>query len=249
MSAYRTLLTVLFTVCSLTLVTAQDAKAIIQKAIEAAGYPKDNKAYHETWDEKGKMTLFGQSMPYDSKWHFEAPDKFRFDMKMNMQGQNMELVFLQNGKQAKESMMGQTRMLEGEKLAETKHSCYQLWVLSLRPLVHDAGFKLTALGEGKFYDKDVVSVKVQREGQRDITLHFDKKTNLLAGCADMAKDEFQDWKEVKQESVLGDYAKGADGEMKYTSMKVYRDGTILLQSKFSNSKRSDKLQPEVFKLD
>lgn len=249
MLAYRSFVTVMLSLCSFTLVVAQDAKAIIQKAIEAAGYPNDNKPYHETWDEKGKMTLFGQSMPYDSKWHFEAPDKFRFDMKMNMQGQNMELVFLQNGKQAKESMMGQTRMLEGEKLAETKHSCYQLWVLSLRPLVHDAGFKLTALGEGKFYDKDVVSVKVQREGQRDITLHFDKKTNLLAGCADMAKDEFQDWKEVKQESVLGDYAKGADGEMKYQSMKVYRDGSLLLESKFSNSQRSDKLKPEVFKLD
>jgi hypothetical protein len=128
MSAYRTLLTVLFTVCSLTLVTAQDAKAIIQKAIEAAGYPKDNKAYHETWDEKGKMTLFGQSMPYDSKWHFEAPDKFRFDMKMNMQGQNMELVFLQNGKQAKESMMGKLACSKAKSslrpnIAATNYGC------------------------------------------------------------------------------------------------------------------------------
>jgi len=230
-------------------VKADDATSIVQKAIQAAGYPNHNKVYHETWDEKGKMTLFGQSMPYDSKWTFEAPDKYRFGMKMKFQGQNMEITFIQNGKKAKESAMGQSRELEGAKLEETTHSAYQMWVLSLRPLVHESGFKLTALGESKFHGKDVTRVKVQREGRRDITLHFDRKTGLLAGCADKARDEFQNWKEVDQETILGDYDKGANGEMVYKSMIVHRDGKPLLDSKFSNHVRSEKLQPELFKVD
>lgn len=227
----------------------EDAKAIIHKAIKAANMPGDNKAYHETWKEKGVMKAMGQEFPYDSKWAFEAPGKYRFDMKAKFGGQDMEISFVQNGAKAKETGMGQSRMLEGPKLEETTHSAYQFWVCSLRPLVHEDGFKLSVSPNKDFAGKKVTSVKVAKDGKRDITLHFDKETDLLVGCTDKVKDEFQEWKEVAQDSEFSGYQKGANGEMQFTKMVVKRDGKVLIESELTGYQRSTVLNPDFFKLD
>jgi hypothetical protein len=227
----------------------EDAKEVIRKAILAAKMPQDDKTYHETWREKGKMTAMGMTIPYDAQWAFEAPGKYRFAMKMTFQGQNMEMLFVQNGVKAKESAMGQSRALEGEKLEETTHSAYQFWVISLRPLFRETGFTLTLLPSQMFAGQPVTSVKVSRQGKRDVTLHFDKRTNLLAGCSDRVKDEFQNWKDVPQVSEFSGYTKGTNGEMNFTKMVVKRDGKVMLESQLSEYQRSEKLQGDLFKLD
>ncbi len=252
------------------LVRAQgDAKAIITRAVQMAGIPTDNKAYHETWKEAGKITAAipaGPGRPaqditltYESNWAFEAPDKYRFDMKGDYalkvpipglpQSKKVELAFIQNGKRAVETAQGRREELKGAKLEESLHSAYQFWVCSLRPLLNDPGFTLTALGDREFGGKSVTSVKVTRPGNRDVTLHFDKTTGLLAGSSDRVKDEFQDWKEVAQETEYTDYEKSASGERFFKAMTVKREGKVMLQSKLSDYKRSETLQPQLFKLD
>lgn len=246
----RLLLLLLASLACAPMAAAQEtAESVIKAAIKAANLPTGNKVYHLTWTEKGKMTFNGQELPYDAKWAFEPTSKFRFDMKAEFGGQKMEIVFIQNGGKAKESAMGQTRMLEGEKLEETTHSAYQFWVNSLAPLIEEKGFTLKLLGDKSFNGNPVISIQVSRQGHRDVTLHFDKKTQLLAGCTDKVKDEFQGWKEVMQETMFTDYQKQASGELTFTSMVVKRDGQVLLQSKLSDAKRTDSLKPELFKLD
>jgi hypothetical protein len=226
-----------------------DAKALVTKAIQTAGMPMDNKAYHETWKEVGKMTAMNMTIPYESNWAFEAPDKYRFEMKGEFQGQKIEITFIQNGKRAKQAMGPQKEELQGPKLEETMHSAYQFWVCTLRPLINDPGFTLAVVGEKEFAGKPVTSVKVTRPGHREVTLHFDKKTGLLAGCSDRVKDEFQGWKEVAQDTEFTDYEKSAHGEMFFKTMTVKRDGKALLQSTMNNYQRSTTLQPDKFKLD
>jgi hypothetical protein len=245
----RLLSTLALLVCVTGVHAQDDGKAIVTRALKAANMPTDNKPYHESWKEVGKMTAMNMTIPYESTWDFEAPDKYRFDMKGEMQGQKIEISFIQNGKRAKESGMGQTRALEGPKLEESTHSAYQFWVCSLRPLVTESGFTLTVLGDKEFAGKPVTSVKVSRQGNRDITLHFDKQSGLLAGCSDRVKDEFQNWKEIAQDTEFKDYEKAANGEMFFKSMIVKREGKTMLESKFSDYKRSETLQPEKFKLD
>ncbi|MBL8823093.1 MAG: hypothetical protein JNJ77_10935 [Planctomycetia bacterium] len=227
----------------------ESAEGVVKKAIAAMGVPNDGKPYYQTWHEQGKMNFGGASIVYDSYWTFEPSDKYRFEMKGEFQGQKIEIVFIQNGNQAKESAMGQSRMVEGEKLEETTHSLYQLWVNSLTPLVNDTAFKLKLLGERSFAGKSVVSVLVSREGKRDVTLHFDKNTHYLAGCTDKVKDEFQGWKEVTQDAEFSDYEKLATGEMVFKNMVLKREGKVLIESKMSESKRHAGSKPEAFKLD
>ena len=239
----------LLLISAMPVMAQESAESLVKKAIQAAGYPMDGKPYHQTWREQGKMTMAGQELPYDCSWAFEPASKFRFDMKAEVQGQKMEIQFIQNGDKAKETAMGVTQLLKGEKLEETTHSAYQFWVNSLTPLIVEKGFTLKLAGEREFAGRKVSSVLVSREGRRDITLHFDQKTNLLAGCSDQVKDEFQGWKLVNQESEFYDYEKAASGEMVFKRMIVKRDGQVLLQSKFSDSKRQSELKPELFKID
>lgn len=230
--------------------SAQDtAESVIKKAIAAMGIPNDGKPYYQTWREQGKLNFGGASIAYDSHWTFEPADKYRFEMKGEFQGQKIEITFIQNGSKAKESAMGQSRMVEVEKLEETTHSLYQLWVNSLTPLVNDKAFKLKLLGDGMFAGKSVVSVQVTREGKRDITLHFDKNTHYLAGCTDKVKDEFQGWKEVTQDAEFSEYEKLATSEMVFKNMILKRDGKVIIESKMSESKRHAGSKPEAFKLD
>jgi hypothetical protein len=250
MIGLRSLVGCLLMALNAALATAQDdARSIILKALQAAGMPNDNKVYHETWVEKGKMTAMGMTMPYDSKWTFEAPSRYRFDMKMSFQGQNAEITFIQNGPKAKQSGMGRTEMVTGEKLEETTHSAYQFTVCSLRPLLHEKEFQFAVVNENTFAGKPVTSVKVSKAAKRDVTLHFDKKTNLLVGCSDRVKDEFQNWKEVPQETEFSDYEKGPGGELFFKKMIVKRDGKVMLESTFSDYKRSEALKSDLFKLD
>ncbi|HQR09226.1 MAG TPA: hypothetical protein PLN21_20560 [Gemmatales bacterium] len=231
-------------------VSAQEtAENVIKQAIKAAGYPTDKKAYHQTWKEQGKLSLGGVTLPYDAKWYYEPASKFRFEMKAEFQGQKMDVLFIHNGNKAKETMNGNHQMLQGEKLEESNYSAYVFWVNSLMPLVEEKGFTLKHLGDKEFAGKPVTSVQVSREGYRDMTLHFDRKTHLLAGCSDRVKDEAQGWKEVPQETEYFDYVKQPNGEMMFTGMRVKRNGQLLLESKLSDNKRIDGFKPELFKID
>jgi hypothetical protein len=227
----------------------ETAENVIQKAIKAGGYPTEKKAYHQSWKEQGKLSLGGITLPYDATWYYEPASKFRFEMKAELQGQKMDILFIHNGNKAKETMNGTHQMLQGEKLEESNYSAYVFWVNSLTPLIEEKGFTLKLLGDMEFAGKPVTSVQVSRQGYRDMTLHFDRKTHLLAGCSDRVKDEAQGWKEVPQETEYFDYVKLPTGEMMFKSMTVKRDGQLLLESKLSDNKRIDGFKPELFKID
>lgn len=232
-----------------TALTQETAENVIKKAIQAAGFPTERKAYHQTWREQGKLSLGGVTLPYDSTWYYEPTSKFRFEMKAELQGQKMDVLFVHNGNKARETINGTPQMLQGEKLEESNYSAYVFWVNSLTPLVEEKGFTLKLLGDKEFAGKPVTSVQVSREGYRDMTLHFDRKTHLLAGCSDRVKDEAQGWKEVPQETEYFDYVKQPSGEMMFKSMTVKRNGQLLLESRFSDHKRIEGFKPELFKID
>ncbi|MFT3880220.1 MAG: hypothetical protein QM703_11235 [Gemmatales bacterium] len=246
----RTILTLGYLFLLLPAATAQEtAENVIKQAIQVAGLPADKKAYHQTWTEQGKLTLGAATLPYESKWYYEPASKFRFEMKAEFQGQKMDVLFIHNGNKAKETLNGNHQMLQGDKLEESNYSAYVFWVNSLIPLVEEKGFTLKLLGDKEFAGKAVTSVQVSREGYREMILHFDRKTHLLAGCSDRVKDEAQGWKEVPQETEYFDYVKLPSGEMIFTGMKVKRDGQLLLESKLSDSKRIEGFKPELFKID
>lgn len=222
-----------------------DAKTIVGKAIKSIGIKTGDKPVAMTWKEKGTFTGGGFKLPYTSDWAFQGPDKYRFAMTGEFNGMKLEIVAVVNGDKAWESAQGKSQEITGEKLNQTILEVYQLNILSLVPLLTDKEFKLATGGEKDVNGKKAAVVKVMRDKKPTVTLYFDKESGLPVKCEMMVKDEFQDWKEVLDESYFEDY-KDVDGRKVFTKMRVIRDGKPMIESTLSHQKAADKLDAKLF---
>ena len=166
------------------------AKAVVEKAILAAGWEKDTTTTARTWKDKGKFSGGGMTAEYAGDWAFAGPDKYHFTLTMTVGEQKLEFAVTVNGDKAWESGLGMSRAVEGEKLDYVKSEVYQMWVMSLVPLVKDKDFHLKPLPEIKIDDAPAVGVEVSRKGKPAVKLFFDAKTNLLAKAEMTVKNEF-----------------------------------------------------------
>jgi outer membrane lipoprotein-sorting protein len=223
--------------------TAQ-ARAIVDKAIQAKGLKPDAAEMTEVWKETGKMTVQGQSLEYVADWTFQPPNKYRFVMEAKFQGQPIKMTVIMNGEQAWESADGMTQEITAKKLTAMKDEVYGLWVTSLLPL-RDPAFKLSLLPESQVDGKPVQGVRVSRDGRRDVSLYFDRETGLLVKYEAQVLDEFQNWKEVKDEAIFSAY-KEASGVKCFTTMKLIRDDKPLIEATLSDHKRLAKADAKMF---
>lgn len=215
----------------------EPAKAVITKAIKAAGLDKDaDKPYAETWKDKGTLNFMGQKMDYLANWIFQAPDKYRFELNMEVMGQKIDVKMGLDGTKAFESALGMQRPIEGDKLDYVKTEAYQFWIMSLNPLVKDKDFKLKLLGDAKVGDRAAVAVQVDRAGRPAAKLYFAKDTGLLHKLDITIKNEFDGWKDALDEAFFDDY-KDVDGRKAFTKLRVHRNGQPLLEATLSEARR------------
>jgi hypothetical protein len=224
---------------------AADAKATVERAIKARGGKPGEKFDALTWKEKGTFTAMGFGVPYSAEWAFQAPDKYRFAFTGELGDVKIHMLVVVNGEKAWASEGGKVEELTGEKLVQTRNEAYQLWVLSLAPLVSDKGFTLATAKGQDVSGKPTSAVKVSRDKQPDITLYFDKATGLLVKRETRVKDEFQKWKEVTDEAYFSDY-KDANGAKVFTKLKVVRDGKPMIEATLSDQKAGEKLDAKLF---
>jgi hypothetical protein len=241
-----TLLVVLMATRSLpALADDATARAVVDKGIKAMGPAEVLAKYKaDAWKARGKMTMMGQTLPYTCEYMFQAPDRFRFVMDGEFGGQKIRITAAGAQSKAWEQAAGQVRDMLEPKLKEFNHNIYTIWVSMLTPL-KDPAFKLTSLGDVKSIDGHTqAGVKVSREGQRDVSLFFDKSTGLLTRSLTWVMDEFSN-KEVTQEVVFSDY-KNKDGVMQFGKMTILRDGKPFIEEEIFDQKGLEKLDEALF---
>jgi hypothetical protein len=224
---------------------AADAKALVAKAIKAAGSPDDGKPVLRTWKDDGVLHFGDMKIPYTGTWYFRGPDAMRFEISVDFMGQKVQFTHVVNGDKVWDSMDGRTEEVTGEKKEYSRNAAYFTWVYSLTPLTHDAEFKLATAGEKAVSGKPAAGVRVERKDRPSVTLYFDKDTGLLAKSEVRVKDEFQGWKEVLDENYFEDW-KEVGGRKVFTKLRVVRDGKPLLESKLSDVKYPDTFDPKLF---
>ncbi|HJZ59538.1 MAG TPA: hypothetical protein VKE74_31630 [Gemmataceae bacterium] len=224
---------------------AADAKAIVARGIKAAGNTDDGKSGPITWKDDGILNFGGMKFAYTADWYVLPPDTMRFDLTAEFMGQKVRITHVVNGDKVWDSADGMTREVAGEKKQYSLNAVYLMSVYSLKPLTHDEGFKLATAGEKEVSGKPALGVRVERQGKPTVTLYFDKVSGLLAKAEVKVKDEFQDWKEVLDENYFEDW-KDVGGKKVFTKLRVVRDGKPLLESKLSDQKTPDKLDPKLF---
>lgn len=224
---------------------AADAKAVVEKAIQARGDKPGSKNTAMTWKDKGKFTGGGFELPYTADWAFQAPDKYRFALVGTFGDAKINITVVANGEKAWEAEGDKSREITGEKLEYVRGEVYQLWVVSLTPLANDKGFTLATAKGKDVAGKPTVGVTVTRDKRPAVTLYFDKDSGLLAKSEMTVKDEFQNWKSVLDEAFYSDY-KESNGVKHFTKLKVVRDGKTMIEATLSDAKDAEKLDAKLF---
>ena len=217
---------------------ADEPKQIIDKAIKAAGgEEKLAKFKCHTWTSKGIYYGAGNEIPYTADYAVQWPDKFRADIKGF-------LIIVLNGDKGWMKMGDNAMEMNADQLAEQKEVQHAGYVTSLLP-VKGAGYTLAPLAEAKVADRPAVGVKVSSKGHRDVSLYFDKETNLLVKGEWIVKAQEEGDKEMTQETLYGNYrdVEGAKLPMKVT---INREGKKYVEGENSDLKAVEKPDEKMF---
>lgn len=181
----------------------EDARAIIAKAIRARG-GEDSYLRTGATRQKSKGQVHLQGVTYLADYVVQLPGQMRMEMEIDFQGQKFKLAAAVDGDKGWMTLEGQLQDLPPDSVATYKRALYDAHVRNLTPLLKEEGFRLSALGESKVQGQAAVGVKVGCQGQKDLSLYFDKQSGLLLKSEGKVKDEMSG-REVLEEVYYSDY--------------------------------------------
>jgi hypothetical protein len=220
-----------------------EVQALLDKAIKAhGGEEKLNKHKAFTLKMKGKSHVMGMALDTTGEMAFQRPDQFRMELEFEIMGMKFKILQVFNKGKGWLSLNGMVQELDKDLLAEMKEGVHTARVEWLTPL-KDKAFKLSSLGESKVNGRAAVGVKVSHEGQRDVSLYFDKEKGLLLKTESRTKDE--QGMEVNQENYYLDYKEG-DGVPYASKFLIKRDGKDFFDAELIEYKLLESLDDNVF---
>ncbi len=223
---------------------ADDARAVIQRAIEAHGGKApltDHKA--EIVQTEGTVTLQGFTATFTTVTTVQLPDQFKNVMRCSILGMETSAVQVLNGDQAWMTVNGEMKPIPEALRAEMEHTKYAEQVTRLVPLIEDKAYQLSLLSEIKVQGVVLVGVRVQSKGHGDIDLYFDQKSGLLAKTKRASLDG--SLQPVSQEVYWNNYEMkdGINRPMKYVS---YQGGKKISTGKITDVRYPEKIDAKEF---
>jgi hypothetical protein len=161
-------------------------------------------------------------------------------LKADAGGMAVEITHRFDGKSATESMGEMKQDVTGPKLAYTKNAGNLFRVSSLRPLLTSKTDQIVVVEVPAVNGRPTTGVQVKSPDLRPITLIFDIGTGLLVKSEMTVANEFDDWKDVLDETYYGDWTDSGTGVKNFRTLKVIRGGKTMIESKLSNAKVEEK---------
>ena len=153
----------------------QDVQEVIKNAVKAHG-GKEALTKAQQYKRTSSGTIFfGQTQKFTDELIIALPAKIKLDIKLDTKE---NLLMCLEGDTGWSIASGFPIDLSKEKIVELKEESYFLQVTNLVSLLEPSS-KLTSLGESKLMNKPVLGVKVSLAGGPEVSLYFDKETNLL----------------------------------------------------------------------
>jgi hypothetical protein len=231
--------------CSV-LADGPDAKAVIEKAIQALGGEAKLAALESKTIEtksKGKLEINGTQGDFTTKFITKGLDHSRQEFEGDFGGNQIKAVTVLDGDKAWRTFAGNTSKLEDQHLADQKRTVYLAIVpVTILPL-KGKDFKVESAKEESVDNKPAVALKIIGPDKKDFELYFDKESGLpvkmIATVAGFQGEEY------KQESSYGKY-KEFDGVKRATKVENKRDGQKFIDIEITDVKILDKADPKTF---
>src|SRR5579871_485868 len=223
-----------------------DAKKIIQESVKAIGGAEVLAKHHgKGIVQKGKLHVSANGMDLDGDLEVSAQDgKFRRTFKLSIMGMDITQTTVFNGQTLWQDTNGMlTTVDDKDQVALIKESLYGEEALG-QVLLGESGFKLSVIGDDKVDGAPVVGVRISKEGHKDVSVYFDKKTHLVKKVVSRGVD-YQTQMEVETERVVEGY-KEFDGQMRPTKVAVNQDGKKTIEVEVSGVEYVDEFGDDVF---
>jgi hypothetical protein len=222
-----------------------DAKAILEKAIKAhGGEEKLTKYKAGTMRSKGKVeTPVGEIEFTQESWYM-LPDKMKEVAELDLMGNKIKTVALINGDKLSLEANGKEVELSDAVKETLQEGSRRLQFARLVPL-RDKKYELSIIGEAKVLDKPAIGIKVSAKGMKDVSLYFDKKTNMLVKAESRAKDAMSG-EEVTEERIIVEYNM-KDPMPTPKKVLINRDGKKYMELEIQEAKFLEKIDDAEFK--
>jgi outer membrane lipoprotein-sorting protein len=226
---------------------SSDPKSVLKKAIEAhGGAAKLSKFKAAVSKFKGTMELMGNDVPITGESTFQKPDKLKNTVNIELNGMQLPIVVVYNGKKMWVSVNGQTmEVKEEDALKEIREGLQAEGAGSLVEFL-EKPYELSVIGESKVKGKDTIGIRVSKKDQRDFSLFFDKKTHLLVKT-EMRINDMQAGQEVTQEKFLTSYRE-TDGMKTAKDLVIHKDGKLYMTLEITETKMFERLGDDAFQM-
>lgn len=237
-----------------------DAKAVIEKAIAAAGGKERLEKFPASKNKfTGEMSIMGLDIKFEGT-SIQAPGQFKLEMVADVMGQKLNVTQIVDGSKVKtkQSLGGaELPSQAGEaEMDELRFSVVGQEISSLTPLLaKPKKYTLKAGADENVGDKPAavvtVTAKLDDKGDKtkEVKLYFDKESGLLVKTSrkGLAPGD-PDGKEALQESVLSDY-KLIDGIKVAMKTTNYIAGNKFMTITSSEHNLLEKVDKKEFLLD
>lgn len=185
-----------------------DPDALIRRAIAAhGGADRLDKLRRVRELTAGELHLRGKVIPFTSETLQRLPGSFRHLVAAEIDGRPFEMLQVYDGQQGWLLEGGTRHIVDAKTLVGMKATAHAAYVASLTPLLApDKGYRFRLLPEERILERPALGIEVDQEGQRDVSLYFDRASGLLvkkvlrphAGGASSVQEEiFSDFKDVE----------------------------------------------------
>lgn len=225
-----------------------DAKAVIAKAIKAhGGEDVLVKLKAGTSTNKGKIDFPGVGeVDFTQQVMYMLPDKLKEEVEISVNGQNVKIVTVANGDTVSIEAAGNKVDVTDDMKAQLKGMQYMMKVSRLVSLVKEKDYELSLIGEVKVEDKPAVGVRVTNKGQKDVSLFFDKQTNLLVKIEHRTTQP-GGGNEITEERIILEYKKDKDGIQMPKKVLIKHDGKKFAEAEVVEGGLLEKIDDGEFK--
>jgi hypothetical protein len=223
-------------------VRAQESpRAVIERAIVAhGGYEKLARVRADRVRFRGLLHVGGSSVAFTNEVTMHLPAHYRSVVQITDKGRSRTIIHALEGEQASITLDGQPQQVSGAHLAQLRQTLDLESALRLVPLLSDPAYTIAFLGAFACQGKEVLGIRVQGKGQRDLKLYFDRQTGLL-----VKTEHFLDGpggKDVRQEAFYSDYRE-AGGYLRPGRLAAYRDGKKVMEAELIDAVPLDGAPP------
>ncbi|MFO0841531.1 MAG: hypothetical protein U0797_03890 [Gemmataceae bacterium] len=223
---------------------AESPRAVIERAVAAhGGMDRLAAARSERLKLTGTILAGTAPLPFTNEMALQLPGQYRSTVIITENGRSQTVVNLLDGDKVTLLINGKPQPASPVHLAQLKQTLQLEHVVRLAPLLSDRSYALHPLPEVRYNTHVYVGVRVERAGQRDVKLYFDRASGLLVKTEHQL--EVAGGKDVLQEAFYAGH-RDYSGRVRPGAVVVLRDGKKVMEAEVVEARTVDRIDDREF---